>query len=142
MRKVLLFLISILFVCQLTGCSLFINPKIDYGNSNVYSKEDMDYSIKLIKKEFNSSFRGSKLNSITYVSDSACGEDELKWLNGLAEDNGSREHFTECMLFLSDFHSPKNGRGDLEADYEYTDWQWWLARSENGKWKLVTNGWN
>lgn len=115
MRKILLFLISILFVCQLTGCSLFINPKIDWG---------------------------SKLNSITYVSDSACGEDELKWLNGLAEDNGSREHFTECMLFLSDFHSPKNGRGDLEADYEYTDWQWWLARSENGKWKLVTNGWN
>lgn len=141
MKKVLWFLISFLFVCQLTGCSLLINPKIDYGNSNVYSKEEMDDAIKIIKKEFFNSFMGSELKNIRYVSDDKCGVDELEWLNVLAEDNGSSEHFTECMLFLSDFHSPKNGRGDLEADYEYTDWQWWLARSENGKWKLVTNGW-
>ena len=141
MKKVLWFLISFLFVCQLTGCSLLINPKIDYGNSNVYSKEEMDDAIKIIKKEFFNSFMGSELKNIRYVSDDKCGVDELEWLNVLAEDNGSSEHFTECMLFLSDFHSPKNGRGDLEADYEYTDWQWWLARSENGKWKLVTYGW-
>ena len=141
MKKVLLFLIPILLTCQLTGCSLLINPKIDYGNSNVYSKEEMDYSIKLIKKEFFNSFMGSELKNIRYVSDDKCGVDELEWLNVLAEDNGSSEHFTECMLFLSDFQTTKNGRGDLEADYEYTDWQWWLARSENGKWKLVTNGW-
>lgn len=141
MKKVLWFLISFLFVCQLTGCSLLINPKIDYGNSNVYSKEEMDDAIKIIKKEFFNSFMGSELKNIRYVSDDKCEVDELEWLNVLAEDNGSSEHFTECMLFLSDFHSSKNGRGDLEADYEYTDWQWWLARSENGKWKLVTNGW-
>lgn len=141
MKKVLWFLISFLFVCQLTGCSLLINPKIDYGNSNVYSKEEMDDAIKIIKKEFFNSFMGSELKNIRYVSDDKCGVDELEWLNVLAGDNGSSEHFTECMLFLSDFHSSKNGRGDLEADYEYTDWQWWLARSENGKWKLVTNGW-
>ena len=141
MKKVLWFLISFLFVCQLTGCSLFINPKIDYGNSNFYSKEEMDDAIKIIKKEFFNSFMGSELKNIRYVSDDKCGVDELEWLNVLAEDNDSKEHFTECMLFLSDFHSSKNGRGDLEADYEYTDWQWWLARSENGKWKLVTNGW-
>ena len=120
---------------------LLINPKIDYGNSNVYSKEEMDDAIKIIKKDFFNSFMGSELKNIRYVSDDKCGVDELEWLNVLAEDNGSSEHFTECMLFLSDFHSPKNGRGDLEADYEYTDWQWWLARFENGKWKLVTNGW-
>ena len=141
MKKVWWFLISLLFVCQLTGCSLLINPKIDYGNSNVYSKEEMDDAIKIIKKEFFNSFMGSELKNIRYVSDDKCGVDELEWLNVLAEDNDSKEHFTECMLFLSDFHSSKNGRGDLEADYEYTDWQWWLARSENGKWKLVTNGW-
>ena len=141
MKKVLWFLISFLFVCQLTGCSLLINPKIDYGNSNVYSKEEMDDAIKIIRKEFFNLFMGSELKNIRYVSDDKCGVDELEWLNVLAEDNGSSEHFTECMLFLSDFHSSKNGRGDLEADYEYTDWQWWLARSENGKWKLVTNGW-
>ena len=87
MKKILLLLISILLTCQLTGCSLIINPKIDYGNSKVYSKEDMDDAIKLIKKKFNSSFRGSKLNSITYLSDDKCGEDELKWLNVLSEDN-------------------------------------------------------
>lgn len=140
MKKILLLLISILLTCQLTGCSLIINSKIDYGNSKVYSKEDMDAAIKIIKKEFFNSFMGSKLKNIRYVSDTKCGVDELEWLNSLEEDNDTKEHFTECMLFLSDFHSSKNGNGVFESDHDYFDWQWWFARSENGKWKLVTNG--
>ena len=141
MKKVLLFLISIFLTFQLTGCSLLINPKIDYGNSSVYSKKDMDDAIKIIKKEFFNSFMGSELKNIRYVSDDKCGVDELKWLNVLGEDNDSKEHFTECMLFLSDFHSSKNNNGVFEPNHDYFDWQWWLARSENGKWELVTNGW-
>jgi len=30
--------------------------------------------------------------------------------------------------------------GAWEADKEYTDWQWWLAREEGGDWELLTWG--
>ena len=27
-----------------------------------------------------------------------------------------------------------------EADKEYTDWEWWLARTADGGWQLLTWG--
>ena len=33
-----------------------------------------------------------------------------------------------------------NGGSGFNPDEEYTDWQWWLARSEGGQWKLLTYG--
>ena len=50
-----------------------------------------------------------------------------------------KEPFTQCIAFDSSFHSPENGGGAWEANEEYT-WSWWLARSEGGKWKLMTWG--
>ena len=61
-------------------------------------------------------------------------------MNELEEANDAVEHFTQCIMFRSDFHSPKHGGGAWNEDTEYTDWQWWLARSENGEWKLMTWG--
>lgn len=66
-------------------------------------------------------------------------------MNSLREDgsitvtNESAE-FTQCIEFVSDFHSPKAGGGAWEMDYEYTAWQWWLARTDNGEWNLITWG--
>ena len=37
------------------------------------------------------------------------------------------------------FRCAENGGGAWEANEEYT-WSWWLARSEGGKWKLMTWG--
>ena len=53
-----------------------------------------------------------------------------------------QETCTECIMFECDFHSPKSDAdaGGLNVDEEYTDWQWWLARSEGGRWKLMTWG--
>jgi len=36
--------------------------------------------------------------------------------------------------------SPKEGGGAWEPDYEYSDWQWWLARTDGGEWQLITWG--
>ena len=60
----------------------------------------------------------------------------IQWMNSLAEDGS----FTQVAEFLSDFHSPVEGGGAWEADMEYTDWQWWLAREEGGDWQLMTWG--
>lgn len=40
-----------------------------------------------------------------------------------------------------DFHSSENVSGTaFEADHDYTDYQWWLARTADGGWNIVTFG--
>ena len=99
----------------------------------------MNDAIELIKKEFNT-WDGCKLHSISYSTDDECSESNIEWLNKIETANDNKETFTQCIMFTSNFHSPKEGGGAWNADTEYTDWQWWLARSDNGQWKLITYG--
>lgn len=109
---------------------------IDYGKSDIYSKSDMDAAIEVIEKEF-AGWEGCELHSISYTSDACNSEKNIEWMNDLGDENTV---FTQCIEFVSDFHSPKAGGGAWNADSEYTDWQWWLARTDNGEWTLMTYG--
>lgn len=118
------------------------NFTCDYGSSKLYSREDMDEAIQTIMNEFNH-WKGCEMHSIRYGSDQSCSESSnLSWLQELENANDNQETFTECILFESDFNSPKDEKdaGAFNVDFEYNDWQWWLARSECGQWKLVTWG--
>ncbi len=141
MKKAIAILLLITVLCGSAGCAGRPNAevRIDYGNSALYSKEDMDAAIAVIQKEFDT-WDGCELHSISYGSDDACNAENIRWMNELEAANDAQETFSQCILFKSDFHSPKNGGGAWNADQEYTDWQWWLARSEGGAWKLMTWG--
>ena len=58
----------------------------------------------------------------------------------MAERAGRGQELRSGNRIFSDFHSPVEAGGAWEPDTEYTDWQWWLARSDGGKWKLLTWG--
>lgn len=139
MKKI--FIILLICTIGLFGCgkNSTSEVKIDYGNSSLYSKEDMDAAIRLIQKEFNT-WDGCELHSISYMSDDECNAENIAWMNELEAANDAKEKFSQCIVFVSSFHSPKKGGGAWNPDEEYTDWQWWLARSENGEWKLMTWG--
>lgn len=139
LHKVVLLIIALIVV--LTGCGTrgLTGARIDYGTSECYTKEDMDEAIRLIEAEF-ATWEGCQLHRITYGSDEECGEENVAWMNALEAANDAKEHFTECIMFKSDFRSPKAGGGAWIANYEYTDWQWWLARAKGGEWKLMTWG--
>lgn len=115
------------------------NIKIDYGTSSIYTKAEMDAAIELIKKEF-STWDGCELHSISYSTDDECSESNIAWMNKMEKATDAEETFTQCIMFKSNFHSPLNGGSGFNPDEEYTDWQWWLARSEGGQWKLMTYG--
>lgn len=115
------------------------NIKIDYGASSIYTKAEMDAAIELIKKEF-STWDGCELHSISYSTDEECSESNIAWMNEMGKATDVEETFTQCIMFKSNFHSPLNGGSGFNPDEEYTDWQWWLARSEGGQWKLMTYG--
>ena len=141
MKKLVTFLLFVTCFCGLVGCAKnsVSDTKTIYGISEIYSEEDMDAAIKLIKNEFGT-WEGCELHSITYSSDDECNSENIAWMNELAQANGLAGNFTQCIMFKSDFHSPKNGGGAWNADEEYTDWQWWLARVEGGNWNLLTWG--
>ena len=107
---------------------------IDYGASAFYTKEDLDEAIVQIKCRF-AAF-GCELHSLTYAGDEANNAENLAWTNELDEGKG----YTQVCEFLSDFHTPADAGGAWEADREYTDWQWWLARTDDGGWQLLTWG--
>ena len=58
-------------------------------------------------------------------------------MNEVAPDG----NYTQAAEFLMDFHSSENAGGTtFEPDKEYTDYQWWLARTADGGWDIVTFG--
>ena len=135
----------ILFVFQLASCSSDAEPdvkpevKIDYGSSELYSKEDMDAAIKVIENEFDT-WKGCELHSITYCGDENCNEENVTYVNQLREANNVEEVLSQCIVFESSFRTLQKSDGGFESDEEYTDWQWWLGRAEGGDWKLMTWG--
>ncbi len=109
--------------------------QIDYGNSEIYTREDMDAAIAKIRSEFDG-WEGCKLHSLRYGSDESSSPETLDWMNEL----GDGPEYTECIRFISDFHSPKQSGGPLNPDQEYTDYSWYLARTDDGDWDLLTWG--
>lgn len=106
---------------------------IDYGSSEIYSREDMNEAIALIKDKFYS-WEGCKLYSIYYTDDSFC-QREVEYVNTLTDD----VTYTECIVFRTRFRSPIFGGGAWNANFEY-DWSWYLARTDGGEWELLTWG--
>ena len=117
------------------GLGTTAGPRIEYGESALFSEEDMDEAIALIREEFDD-WEGCELHSIRYAGDDCCSEENLEWLNCLRDG----DELTECIEFLSNFRSPVEGGGAWEPDTEYTGWQWWLGREDGGDWELLSWG--
>ena len=115
MKKNIPVIIAMIFVFQLIGCGskTVSEATIDYGHSEIYSQADMDAAIQLIKEEF-SKWDGCELQKIAYSSDDECNADNISWMNDLEEANDAKETFTQCIMFTSEFHSPKKRRRSLE----------------------------
>ena len=132
--KKIIFILSILCITiSLYSCENN-EVKIDYGKSELYSKEDIDSAIKEVTHEFYS-WDGCKLYKLEYAGDDYCKEN-IDYCNEL----GDGKEFTDCIIFKSVFRSPKFGGGAWEANEIYEDWQWILGREKNGSWNLLTWG--
>ena len=109
---------------------------IDYGNSEIYTEDELKDAVIQIKCKF--AFWGDvDLGSIKYAGDEAVTDENLKWMNELAPD----AKYTQVVEFLMDFHTPKDvGEMTFNADSDYTDYQWWLARTDDGGWEVVSFG--
>lgn len=109
--------------------------EIDYGTSGLYTEEELKEAVTQIKCSF-ASWEGCELHSLRYAGDEANNEENLAWLNSLDED----AHYVQAAEFLGDFHSPTEAAGAWNPDEEYRDYQWWLGRTDDGSWEIVSFG--
>lgn len=131
------FICAVVFVCVTSWldnrAGKVDEAVVEYGQSKLYSKEDMDEAVDILKEEFKE-FNGCQLHEIFYISDE-CSEDKLIELN---EQGNS---YAQCMVFGTSFHSPKFSVKDgWDKDVEYTDWQWIFVKDVSGTWQLVSYG--
>lgn len=134
--SITIMLTAMMLIFTLTGCGSNINKDeitIDYGHSSIYTEKDMDKAVKLIFKEFKG-WLGCEMHSLRYAGDEYNNEENLQKLNE-AKEGGN---YTQCMIFLCDYHAPRDGGGAWEPDKEYIDYEWWLGRSGDGDWQLLT----
>ena len=108
---------------------------VDYGTSELFTQEELEAAAVRIKCEF-ASWKGCELHSLRYAGDGNSSAEQLDWLNSLDEGAG----YTQVAEFLTDFHSPETASGAWETDKEYRDFQWWLARTEEDGWDIVSWG--
>lgn len=108
---------------------------IDYGTSQLFTKDDFDKAIQLLNAEF-SGWEGCEMHNIRFTGDTCSNEENLNWVNSLKEGR----NYTQCMILDSDFHSPLEERGAWEADKEYENWNWVFARADGGDWELLNWG--
>lgn len=54
----------------------------------------------------------------------------------------TKKNSQKSIEFYTDFHSPEKDEdaGAWAPDREYTNYGWWLARTEGGKWQLLNWG--
>ena len=116
------------------GTAVDSDPIIDLGSSELYTEEQMEEAVYEIKSEF-ATWEGCELHSIRYAGDECNSEENIQWMNDL----GDGQQYDQCIEFLADFHSPVEGSDAWEPDKEYTDYQFWLGRTEDG-WDLLTFG--
>ena len=110
--------------------------EIDLSGSALYTEEELYDAMLAVKCKF-ASFADCELHSIRYAGDTYNTEENIGWMNELDEGKG----YTQVAMFLSDFHSPvEDGPYAWEPDTEYTDYQWWLARTEEDGWQLLNWG--
>ncbi len=105
------------------------------GESELYTEDVLDAAAEQVLKEFGS-WKDVEMQSFRYAGDEWCTEDNLRYVNELNPEG----KYTQVAVFLMDFHTSPDAQGAWEPDFDYTDYQWYLARSEEGEWELLTWG--
>ena len=133
MKKIIYIMFCVLFVFTLGACGENSDQiKTRYVASEIYSDEDIDAAIDVIKKEFENGWKGCTLTEIYYAGDDISKEHQ---------DWADRNNADEVIVLMSSFDvDSSGGDGSLNPDTTYDDWNWILVRTKDGQWQHVDHG--
>lgn len=122
----------------LTACAAGGNVEgatVEYGESAVYTKADIDAAAETVFAQFRK-WDGCELYTLTYAGDTMSAQ-ELYYCNSRRKEG--EPDYAQCLVFASEFRSPKEPYGGWEEDMLYR-WTFYLARTDGGAWELVMWG--
>lgn len=133
MRKISrrLILIAVILALVFLVGSYFRKPAVEAFSSDIYTQEDYDAAVTVVKRQYNS------LTSPTLLKIGYSGDE---WTLSQQEYILHFDDYTEGIVLYSDFSVPKYFRNSWEAGETYRNWQWYLARKDGGDWTVVTSG--
>ena len=111
--------------------------EIDYGTSDIYTQEDMEAAVAAIMNAFENEWEVKcEMHKLAYAGDER-SQQELPNVQLRSE-----APYAQALVMLSDFHTPANPEEAMafEPDYEYTDYNWILGRTEGGEWTIIDWG--
>ncbi len=133
MKKFAACILLLTMLLSLTACggTDFGQIEIPEWTSQKYTEEDVTDAIKVALKYFDKEFSGCTMLSITYPGDKRCEQ-----IVG-----SSYQRWDDVIVLLSSFDVDATGSdGSLNPSSTYHNYQWILGRKNNGKWKLIDNG--
>lgn len=109
---------------------------VDYWTSEIFSQEDLASAVDAIMANFNSWEVKCEMKKIAYRWDEKSNA-ELDYCKELSADT------EQCAVFISDFHVPdvdQEMAWAFEPNKDILDWQWFVAKSSDGTWNVITYG--
>lgn len=133
MNKLIRIIACMLLVLLTAGCRGNVSDvKVLEYKSDIYSEEEIEEAIEVVKKYFRSEFSGCTLTEITYA-----GDDKILSY----EDWATRNDADEVIVLISSFDvDASGGDGSLNPNSTYSNWSWILARRNGEKWQHVDHG--
>lgn len=114
---------------------------VDLGTSETLDEKAREGAVDAIMTEFNQ-WEGCRMLSIRYAGDEA-SRDALDYCNEFPQ--AAKQPYAEAAVFVTDFHSPSKEAAEgtaWEPDVDYNDYTWYLARTADGPWQVVSCGYN
>ena len=138
LKKVLIAAVAALaaLVIAVVGTVVFFESRpmdqvlIAAGNSELFTQEEIDAAAEAVLADFEN-LDGCKLYSLTFAGDEKCLA-EVDYVNTFGA-------YTNIVVFDSVFRSPLFGGGGWNANELYY-WSWYVGRSPDGTWQVVTTG--
>lgn len=133
MNKLIRIIACMLLVFLTAGCRGDVsNVKVLEYKSDIYSEEEIEEAIEVVKKYFRSEFSGCTLTEITYA-----GDDKISSY----EDWATRNDGDEVIVLISSFDvDASGGDGSLNPNSTYSNWNWILVRKNGENWQHVDHG--
>ena len=134
MKRITLFaLVLLILVLPLCGCMNHGNVNHVHktlGNSQIYTKSDIEAAMDTVIRHFRREFEGCTLLHLYYEEDPA---DNQARAAQYGADQG--------IVLLSSFEvGPEGSDGSLNPKSTYNRWSWILTRDHGGNWVLQSWG--
>lgn len=134
MRKTVILFLAFILILSLAGCRRgnvrYLETTI--GDSDIYTREDIEQAIDVVSKFFQKEFEGCTLRTMEYNE-----PETIRRAKEWAEQYDAEE----AIVLLSSFTVGIYGSdGSLNPGSTYENWQWILTRNSGEAWTLQTWG--